>query len=45
MGKACSIHTKDGIYVQNFGRKTEGRDHFENLGVDVQIILKIILKK
>jgi len=33
MDRTCSTHGTDEIYIQNSGKKLEGRDHSEDLGV------------
>jgi hypothetical protein len=45
MGGACSTHGPDERCIQNFSRKTEGKGHSEDLGVDGRIILEWILEK
>jgi hypothetical protein len=45
MGGVCSTHERDEKCVQNLGRKPEGRDHSEYLGVSEKIILEWILGK
>jgi hypothetical protein len=40
------MHGRDDIFIQNFGLKIlRGRDHSEDLEVDVKIILELILGK
>jgi hypothetical protein len=45
MGGACSTYGRDEKYTENFGRKSEGRDHSEDLDVDGRIILEWSLEK
>jgi hypothetical protein len=41
MGVSCINHGQDGNYISNF----DGGSHFEELGVDARIILKMFIKK
>jgi hypothetical protein len=45
MSCTCSRHIRDKIFIQNFSRKTERRDHLRNLAVEGRIILKWILNE
>jgi hypothetical protein len=40
MGRSYSTCGRNGKRLQNFGRKLEGKNHFEELGKDGRIILK-----
>jgi hypothetical protein len=45
MAWACGTYGRQERCVQGFGRETEGRNHLEDLGIDVRIILKWIFEK
>jgi hypothetical protein len=45
LGGSCSTHGKCEKFIQNFGRKPEGRGHLENLGIGGRIILDWILNR
>jgi hypothetical protein len=42
---ACSTHGIDDMHKNFLFENLKERDHLEDLGLDVQIILKLILKK
>ena len=45
MGWACGTYGRQERCVRGFGRETEGRNHLEDLGIDVRITLKWIFEK
>lgn len=45
IGGACSMHGKDEKTSQTLVGKPERKDHLEDLGIDVQLVLKWTLEK
>jgi hypothetical protein len=44
MGRACGMYGKESNSCRTFWENEMHRDHFEDLGVEVMIILQSILK-
>jgi len=40
MDGACSMHFRDGKYIQNISQKTEEKRPLRNVGIDERIILQ-----
>jgi hypothetical protein len=45
MGKSCDMHGRNEKVIQNLSENLKGRNHSEDLGIDVRIILEWILGK
>jgi hypothetical protein len=41
----CSIYGREEKYIQSFVRKSESKNHKEDLGVNGRILLKLISKE